>query len=479
MLESMDLSVRIKLRSLFDEKLLQVSDLDDRNVEDLKQFDAATALEILENYSQADFSIVRNRRTYLAGAIKRKLHLVARPVLHPDVQAKLNQLSSAGNVRAADLDKRCMETLATLHPVKACSALDRYSSRDFSGIGQPQYVVYAGGAGHGAVLAPAAAPIGATILGAASAQPGAAAYAVPAAANAGGVPPGVPPEWAAGKKQYGAEQGQLGVRISEFHQLSPFAAFVHPSPAMKLQQLWDDGNELVSMLDDKVWQVLAELPAPEALAVIAEAGDALANPNQHIRNINAYLMSVVRKVAPHGTGHVGSSLGRAAPGRGYDSSRDSYDSRGSARGGSSSTGGHRTYREDSSHRDSNTRSDSWDRGGGGYRGAGSAAEGGSGSEQRRTFARGPAIHLLPAELRAKAEELCKEHAPLLRDEHFDAGVVDTLQRLSPSDAMHVLEELGQNSMAGVRNLPAYIMGICKRYGHINRDGGAGRAPRSY
>lgn len=47
---------------------LHVSDLDDRNVEDLKQFDVATALEILENYSQADFSNVRNRRAYLAGA---------------------------------------------------------------------------------------------------------------------------------------------------------------------------------------------------------------------------------------------------------------------------------------------------------------------------------------------------------------------------------------------------------------------------
>lgn len=48
-------------------QLLQ-ADLDDRMVEDLKQFDAATALEILENYSQADFSIVRNKRAYLAGA---------------------------------------------------------------------------------------------------------------------------------------------------------------------------------------------------------------------------------------------------------------------------------------------------------------------------------------------------------------------------------------------------------------------------
>jgi hypothetical protein len=67
--------------------------------------------------------------------------------------------------------------------------------------------------------------------------------AAPAAAAA--PPAGVPPEWAATRKQYGVEQGQLGVRTAEFHGLSPFAVFVHPSPALKLQQLWDDGNELV------------------------------------------------------------------------------------------------------------------------------------------------------------------------------------------------------------------------------------------
>lgn len=37
----------------------------------------------------------------------------------------------------------------------------------------------------------------------------------------------------------------MGVRVAEFHGLSPFALYVHPSPALKLQQLWDDGNELV------------------------------------------------------------------------------------------------------------------------------------------------------------------------------------------------------------------------------------------
>jgi hypothetical protein len=44
------------------------------------------------------------------------------------------------------------------------------------------------------------------------------------------------------------------------------------------------------MLDDKVWQMLAEMPAPEALAAIQEAADALDNPQAQIRNINAFFM---------------------------------------------------------------------------------------------------------------------------------------------------------------------------------------------
>lgn len=44
------------------------------------------------------------------------------------------------------------------------------------------------------------------------------------------------------------------------------------------------------MLDDKVWQVLSEMPAPEALAAIQEAANALDNPDMQIRNINAYFL---------------------------------------------------------------------------------------------------------------------------------------------------------------------------------------------
>lgn len=63
-------------------------------------------------------------------------------------------------------------------------------------------------------------------------------------------------------------------------------------------------------------------------------------------------------------------------------------------------------------------------------------------------------------------------------------MIDSLTRLSPELALCVLNELGENDMTGVRNMPAYIMGIGKRYaaGIYNKQqprgggGGAGGAP---
>lgn len=136
-LESMDPSVRIKLRSMFDDGMLQAEDLDERNVAELRKFDAAVALEILEHYSQADFSTVRNRRAYLAGALKRKAHLANKQQLQPEVQAKLNQLMTAGSIRGGDLDKGCMDTLANLPPATAIAVLERYGGHDFSEVRNP------------------------------------------------------------------------------------------------------------------------------------------------------------------------------------------------------------------------------------------------------------------------------------------------------------------------------------------------------
>ncbi|KAF6262599.1 hypothetical protein COO60DRAFT_1458497 [Scenedesmus sp. NREL 46B-D3] len=278
-----------------------------------------------------------------------------------------------------------------------------------AGVGgvQQQYIVSAGG-----MLTPV--PAGATVIGGAPGAGYAVQVAAPAAAAAA-PPAGVPPEWAASRKQYGLEQGQLGVRTAEFHGLSPFAGFVHPSPALKLQQLWDDGNELVRH-----------------------------SANHIVGSCCACGVSVACGVCAYGW-HEGGDDHYGSLGGGFHGAF-----RGGFRGrGRGPPGGGR---------------------GGGYHGDDGDIDGGG---FRQATPRAPGIHLLPPAQRAKAEELCRDHAPLLRHEHFDEGVVATLERLPHDDALAVLDELGGNSMAGVRNLPAYIMGICKRY--IRGEAGAGAA----
>lgn len=46
-------------------------------------------------------------------------------------------------------------------------------------------------------------------------------------------------------------QVEWGVRIDELHQVSTSAAYIHPAVAKKLQDLWDEGSNLLSLLDDR------------------------------------------------------------------------------------------------------------------------------------------------------------------------------------------------------------------------------------
>eukprot|EP00951_Prasinocladus_malaysianus_P048831 scaffold662885_cov46-Prasinocladus_malaysianus.AAC.1 len=91
-----------------------------------------------------------------------------------------------------------------------------------------------------------------------------------------GMPPPPPPGGgmgmmpSSGAADHSMAQISLGVRVDEFHNLSMHAPAVHAAPALKLQQLWDEGCRLVSLLDDRAWEALAALGAPEALVVIDE-----------------------------------------------------------------------------------------------------------------------------------------------------------------------------------------------------------------
>lgn len=46
-------------------------------------------------------------------------------------------------------------------------------------------------------------------------------------------------------------QVEWGVRVDELHQVSASAPYIHPAVAKKLQDLWDEGSNLLSLLDDR------------------------------------------------------------------------------------------------------------------------------------------------------------------------------------------------------------------------------------
>ncbi|EFJ52524.1 hypothetical protein VOLCADRAFT_86704 [Volvox carteri f. nagariensis] len=60
-------------------------------------------------------------------------------------------------------------------------------------------------------------------------------------------------------------------------------------------------------------------------------------------------------------------------------------------------------------------------------------------------------------------DLLSQHAPVLRESHFDEVVVSQLQKLPEHEALEVLAEVGRHELVGVKNIPAYIMGIINRY----------------
>ena len=72
--------------------------------------------------------------------------------------------------------------------------------------------------------------------------------------------------------------------MDELHNLSVFATCVHPAPALKLQQLWDQGVRLVALMDDRAWETLSQLGAPEGLALVEEVAENMGRLN----NVNAY-----------------------------------------------------------------------------------------------------------------------------------------------------------------------------------------------
>eukprot|EP00803_Ostreobium_quekettii_P004131 evm.model.scf_1618.3 EVM.evm.TU.scf_1618.3 scf_1618:19296-21016(+) len=210
------------------------------------------------------------------------------------------------------------------------------------------------------------------------------------------------------RRNYGMEQLQMGVRVDEFHGLSVFATYVHPAPALKLQQLWDEGVRLVSLLDDGAWDCLASLKAAEGLAAIEEVVENMQGPN-NLRNVNAFFMSVARRYLPPNNTRVS---GAAASDR-----QNTID-----------LSTRRIVRA---------------------------------VRQSPKGVVGDLEGLFP-EVQEKISEVLGLHPNYITITDFDQGVVESLKRLPEGDAIGVIDDLGAQNLTNVNNMPAFIMSIIRR-----------------
>lgn len=419
---------------------MKIDELDERAMSQLASFDSKTGVEILDQFEKGlDADKIRNKSAYMSGVMTRFKRYGGGSRLPHDVQHRLDALVSSGMIKAGDIDTRCIEALSLLPLTLAIKAVERFGTRKLSDVrnvsaffmstlrtvekeGPDQS--YPSMVQHAYAPSPLAAPPAFPSLG-----PGDMAFSqlggmgppqgyLPQSQLTSGVvmpvlTPMTPsptafhpiPPPLQGKKFYGLEQQRMGVRVEEFRSLSIYASYVRPAAALKLQELWDEGIRLAGVFDERAWEILAELGAPEALAVIEDVAQQMQQPNR-LRSVNAYFTSVARKY-----------LDKGKPTTTF--SRPS--------GASSSSA--------SSHKSN------------------------------------PGYGQLNGALKHKVDDLIKEHGKYLSRSHFDEGVVDALTKLKEHEALEVLDELAENQLSNVRNIPAYIMGICKRFhqGKSKRD----------
>jgi len=254
-------------------------------------------------------------------------------------------------------------------------------------------------------------------------------------------------------KHYALEQVQWGVRVDEFQALSPYAKYVHPAAALRLQQLWDvDQNKLVSVLDENSWLALAGLDAPNSVKVVNDVAEKMKLAPDDLDTINAIFVSIASKFprrddAPPLPGLMATQLGGMGAPMPSSLAALSQISLPSARQVSYDprlAGMHATEP----------------------------------SVLNPVQLPGPAGTLSPA-IQTKIDEILgKWNGSLLLD-HFDQRAVDLLLSMEEHAALSILDEYSENDPKNMRNPTAYLIGCLRRTisGQDRRGGGRGRRGR--
>eukprot|EP00183_Erythrolobus_madagascarensis_P002144 CAMPEP_0185850326 /NCGR_PEP_ID=MMETSP1354-20130828/4503_1 /TAXON_ID=708628 /ORGANISM="Erythrolobus madagascarensis, Strain CCMP3276" /LENGTH=722 /DNA_ID=CAMNT_0028550993 /DNA_START=429 /DNA_END=2597 /DNA_ORIENTATION=+ len=363
--------------------------------------------------------------------------------LPPKVFDAVERLFSDSICEREDIDNRALDFLATLPEHVALTAVEDISHRDFSTIrNRPAFVMSIfkrvvnppremhpsssgpgpyGSSGYGA----GRGPIGGGPRGPLPPQRGNGMGGPPSRVLMG--PPG-PSGPRAGMA--GVAGGMDMYAVPKPHQLQPQqvvtvdpAALSHlpPMVADGLQRVFAAGVCHPSQFDDRAMEILINLKEVEAIRALNEF--ASVEPGR-VRNPSAFWMGLARKYKALGdAGGPGTS--DAVPGRRKPD--DGYNSYGGGGGGSGS--------------------------GGVVHGGGSG--GNNGFEALIGDFRFPTV-------RERIQALISDQ--VLAPGDLDLRAVEALNRLNEQDALSVLEEVLWAGPNRVRNVSAYIMGLCRKRG---------------
>ncbi|KAL6779827.1 hypothetical protein ACKKBG_A13895 [Auxenochlorella protothecoides x Auxenochlorella symbiontica] len=333
-----------RLEDLYRNGAVQRRDLDERALDSLAQLPPTEAIESIDRLEQSVAGgRVRNPAAYLAGVLRRLPRDSGPPHspgrgdrrddrpddrrdpasrLTPGAEAKLREVGVLSGPGA--LDDRSIAGLARLSPEMQYLVADTFSTRRLDGIRSMSayFASHLSSVDRDVATGRLVPPTPAQLDAIEERLPprgrpgegwgGGGGGAAPAALDPTPRAPVVP----AGLKHHGLEQLEWGVRVDEFHSLSPLAKYVHPAAALKLQQLWDAGNRLVSVLNDASFQCLAQLDAQAGVATVVETGEALRTlPPDDLVAANAVFASIAARHprAAGGAGTGGAGSGGAGP----------------------------------------------------------------------------------------------------------------------------------------------------------------------
>jgi len=291
-LSKMNPNVQKNLKKLFTAGKLACGDLDLRCLSLLSDLPPSDCLEVLSQAMKLDLTVVKNKSAYVQKMVANfrslRMHAMnpaayrqATPSpspaeLSPVVRSYLEGLVQAGKLARDSLDTKCLALLASLPESSATAVLRQLGHTDtdtvrnmsafFTSLCRKQMPLYHPSGPSNPVMP---------------------------------TPRYISPTRRRRSKELedqSSSQACLGVRIEDMHKLSSYAKYVPASVALKLQNLHDEGLELVTLLEDEAWRELSWLEEDDGLVCLSTIGDGLRRDRGFgsISNVSDFALAILR-----------------------------------------------------------------------------------------------------------------------------------------------------------------------------------------